>query len=544
MSTPLPPVPSITTGWTSLAAASASQAGPADAQPSPVPSPMPSRSAPLDLAAVQRRGVLGILATAWFVSAALIAICLWREPALIWAGLLSAAFNIFPTIRLASSDFRVSTRVATVATASIQPFMIYLVMQESGMPPQSPLGYLVAVVTVAFLCDSRALALATILCIAQLIGLAVFAPDWIFYAEGVGWRSLLHIIGVAVIGLVGTLIISTLQRVLERLREEQTRSARQVDMLSEQSRALEDALHRVEIERQERERIAARQEIARKDDLRRIADEFERSTSDVIQSTSQTAAGLERITRSLTTIARDTGQGASEVNKGAADASHAARMVAKGVAELSRSIAGIAADASNQSDLASQATTRSVAGGEAVSGLSSHSDTIGQATRAIVRIAERTNLLSLNAAIEAASAGSAGRGFTIVAQEVKALARQASEAATAIDTFLNGVREGTDDAERSFAAIDTVISALAQTAAGIHHEVQSQRRSADAIEQYARNAAEDVGAMATRCEALASTADSAEKLARKLDDAASTMLRNVRSLEESTAQFVANLKAD
>jgi len=76
-----------------------------------------------------------------------------------------------------------TANVALVAT--LQPFLIYLVMQESGVPPQSPPGYLVAVVTIAFLCDASALVWGTSLCVAQLAGLAIFAPDWVFYADGV-----------------------------------------------------------------------------------------------------------------------------------------------------------------------------------------------------------------------------------------------------------------------------------------------------------------------------------------------------------------------
>lgn len=176
-------------------------------------------------------------------------------------------------------------------------------------------------------------------------------------------------------------------------------------------------------------------------------------------------------------------------------------------------------------------------------GLSIHSDTIGEATRAIVRIAERTNLLSLNAAIEAASAGEAGRGFTIVAQEVKALAMQASQAATEIDEFLSGVRSGTLEAERSFEAIDTAITELAKAATTIRWDVESQRNSADTIEDYARAAADDVGAIAKRSKTLASTASNAKTLSTELDEAAAAMILNVRDLELSTAQFTANLKA-
>ena len=277
--------------------------------------------------------------------------------------------------------------------------------------------------------------------------------------------------------------------------------------------------------------------------MARIAEDFEASISVVTKSIADTANLLDRTTKSLNAIAHDTGQGAAEVSASAETASNVARNVAQGVAELSQSIASVAVEVSQQNDLTSRATQRSVSGGEAVGSLSDHSDTIGEATHAIVRIAERTNLLSLNAAIEAATAGPAGRGFTIVAQEVKALAMQASQAATEINEFLSGVRSGTIEAERSFKAIDSAISELAKAATTIRFDVEKHRKSADTIEEFARNAAADVGAMAERSKSLASTASDAESLSGELDAAAAAMLKNVRDLEQSTAQFVANLRA-
>ncbi|MGB3472782.1 MAG: methyl-accepting chemotaxis protein [Erythrobacter sp.] len=498
----------------------------------------------LNLEKVQSFGVIGILITAWTVSLSLIAICLWREPSLLWAGLLSAALNILPTMHAVRRQFAGTINTAyVVLVATLQPFMIYLVMQESGMPPQSPLGYLVAVVTIAFLCDARALVWGTSLCIAQLAGMAIFAPDWVFYTDGVVWRSLLHIIGLAVVGAVGTIIITTVKRLLGELAQARRKSDQQVNLLREQAEDLEDALHRVELERRERGKSEADQAAARKEEQERIARDFEASITTVTLSIAKTGEVLERTTKALNAIALETGQSAKDVSVSAEAASNAARNVAEGVSELSHAIANIAVNVSQQTDLTSRATQKSQSGGEAVGGLSTHSDTIGEATRAIARIAERTNLLSLNAAIEAATAGPAGRGFTIVAQEVKALAMQASQAATEIDEFLSGVRSGTLEAERSFEAIDTAITELAEAATTIRWDVESQRKSADTIEDYARAAADDVGAMAKRSKTLASTASTAKTLSTELDEAAATMIRNVRDLEQSTAHFMANLKA-
>ncbi len=497
----------------------------------------------MKLEQVRGRGVVGILVTGWSISIALIAICLMREPTLLWAAILSVALNIFPSVQAVRRDFSPATIASIVLMATVQPFCIYYVMQESGMPPQSPLAYVVAVVTIAFLCDPRALIWGTLICIAQICALAVFAPEWVFYHDGLAWRSILHIIGLAVIGAVGTVIIATLKRLLSELATARQNTDAQVDLLREQAEDLANALHRVENERRERERFEMDQIAARKAELTRLANDFEESISTVTHTIARTGDMLAHTTKALNAIAHDTGQSAADVSQSAEAASNAARTVAQGVAELSNSISSIAVNVGQQNDLTTSATQRSSIGGEAVGTLSTHSHTIGEATRAIVRIAERTNLLSLNAAIEAATAGPAGRGFTIVAQEVKALAMQASEAATEIDAFLSGMRTGTLEAERSFAAIDMAITELAQAATAIRWDVERQRKSADTIENYARTAADDVNAMAKRSKSLVSTASAAEKLSGELNQAAADMIGSVRNLEQSTAKFMANLKA-
>ena len=432
-------------------------------------------------------------------------------------------------------------RLAVVLIVSMQPLAVLIALRLSGFDSLTPLAIFVALMALTAFCDRVVIFAAAAITLFALVAMDLVAPNWLLMGKTIS-RDLLYAAEHLIVTAVAATIAHRLHLLVAELEEAQSKSAARADQLHEQAGELERALERIEAERQERERVVQIQEEKRHEQMQRIAQDFENSISVVTHSISDTAALLEGTTRTLSAIANDTGEGAAKVSEGAAAASHAARMVAQGVAELSASIAEIAADASEQSNLASRATERSTSGGDAVGGLAKHSDTIGEATRAIVRIAERTNLLSLNAAIEAASAGPAGRGFTIVAQEVKALARQASEAATEIDTFLKGVRAGTLEAERSFEAIDSVIGSLAQTSTAIRWEVESQRKSADTIEDYARSAAEDVGAMAVRSETLAGTASAAQQLSKQLDEAAQTMLKNVRDLEQSTAQFVDNLK--
>lgn len=278
-------------------------------------------------------------------------------------------------------------------------------------------------------------------------------------------------------------------------------------------------VERMQTERIERERLAEQE---KRQVQEALAADFERRLMGIIANIGDSSRLMQSTAQSLSAVAEQTTNQASEVASSAEMASGSVQTAASAAEEMSASIFEITRQVGEAADISNQANFEAIRTNETVRGLADAGSKIGEVIELIRGIAEQTNLLALNATIEAARAGEAGRGFAVVASEVKNLATQTARATEEIGAQIASMQTVTGDAVNAISSIATTIArvkAISDTIAAAVSEQGSATREIAMSTQRAAQGTTEVGHTITGvAQAASQTGSAAADVLRVADE--------------------------
>jgi methyl-accepting chemotaxis protein len=219
-----------------------------------------------------------------------------------------------------------------------------------------------------------------------------------------------------------------------------------------------------------------------------VANDFNHSLRDVVQDIGQTVGSLGETAKTMELTVGVARQGSDSVISASDETSASVQTISSAAEEMSSSIAEISEQVTRTSTIAGKAVHELQESQERISELVHTAQKIGAVVQLIDEIAGQTNLLALNATIEAARAGDAGKGFAIVASEVKDLAGQTAKATEEISAQISSIQQATQKAASSFADLSRIIDEINQAATVVAAAVEEQSAASREIASSAEKA--------------------------------------------------------
>jgi methyl-accepting chemotaxis protein len=289
----------------------------------------------------------------------------------------------------------------------------------------------------------------------------------------------------------------------------------------------------------ERERVAAEQRVQRNE----LADDFESKVGEVVNSVASSSSQLQSTAQGMNEIATTNQERASNATAAATNATTNVQTVASAAEELSHSINEISRQVAESSSMAAQAVEQAESTNGTMRELAEAAGKIGEVINLITDIAEQTNLLALNATIEAARAGEAGKGFAVVASEVKNLANQTASATDEISAQIQTIQQTTNNAVDAIDAVSNMINHMNEVSSAIAAAVEEQGAATKEIATNVESAAHSTQDASSDMEQVVQSAEQNGKAANDVLSAAEALQQQSTALRKEVSDFLTQVRA-
>ncbi|MEE3624908.1 nitrate- and nitrite sensing domain-containing protein [Nitrospirillum sp. BR 11752] len=373
-------------------------------------------------------------------------------------------------------------------------------------------------------------------------------------------RSIYLSSGISIVALLGSVILvslvgNSINLPLSSLTQSMTQLAagrldapvwyfRNKDEIGEMARALEvfkqNALERYELEAREKREQEKREQRTRT--VETLTTNFDKSVSTMLETVASASTELEATAAFLSTSAEQSSTQATTVAAAAEQTSANVQTVATATDELSSSIAEIARRMTESARIANAASDKAAHANHLVANLATAAERIGEVVKLINDIAAQTNLLALNATIEAARAGDAGKGFSVVAGEVKSLANQTARATDEISQQITSVQEETRNTVAAIQGIAGIIDQIQRIATDISSAVEEQGTATRKIARNVQQAAQGTQAVSGNIGGVSQSAAATGSAAQQVLSSAGQLSMNAELLKREVQDFLASMR--
>jgi methyl-accepting chemotaxis protein len=273
-----------------------------------------------------------------------------------------------------------------------------------------------------------------------------------------------------------------------------------------------------------------------------ITDAFDRKSAALIEAVVSGAGSVGTEANQTADIARDISSRTASVVKGSTDASGNVQTIAAATEELSISVRSIAERVRKSAEIAGRAVGEAQRADAKIVGLGEASRAIEGIVKLISGVAEQTNLLALNATIEAARAGEAGRGFAVVASEVKSLATQTGKATEEISSQVQQIQATTTEAIAAIRDVGATITEISGIAAELAGAVEQQNAATGEIAGNAQRAADGTRNVLANTSTVASATEEASRTADHMAESIKDLAGRAQLLTSEIRHFLDDLK--
>jgi methyl-accepting chemotaxis protein len=205
--------------------------------------------------------------------------------------------------------------------------------------------------------------------------------------------------------------------------------------------------------------------------------------------------------------------------------------VASAVEEMTASLHEVRKRCERANTESQQANQHAQSNAQVMERLAASAREIGKVVAMINNIADQTNMLALNASIEAAGAGEAGKGFAVVANEVKDLARQTSEATKLIAQKIDEIRNNSDEVANATMEVAQIIEELSNSNTEILHSVDEQNNTINEISRATGEVSNETDEVTRR---VSESSEGISEVTRNVTEISSGITEVTRNVSEAS----------